>query len=106
MLCQDSQQPSTGSSLHAYLYLKVVICWCIYCIFIQGIHAVENGGWEVKKDPGTGEVRYEVTACGLWDLPTELTWSQRQSPHGNPGRGKDPADGSAWGWPWSGMGGR
>lgn len=64
-LCQDSQLPSTGSSLHTYLDLKVVIRWCIYCIFIQGIHAVESGGWEVEEDPGTGEVRYRVTACGL-----------------------------------------
>lgn len=44
MLCQDSQLLSNGSSLHTYLNLKVVIGWCIYCIFIQGIHTVENAG--------------------------------------------------------------
>lgn len=34
----------TGSSLHTYLGLEVAVPGCIYCVFIQGIHAVESGG--------------------------------------------------------------
>lgn len=42
----------TSSSLHTHLGLEVLVLRCIYCVFIQGIHTVESGGWRVEEGPG------------------------------------------------------
>lgn len=44
----------TSSSLHTHLVPRVVVSRCVYCVFIQGIHAVESEGWGVEEGPGTG----------------------------------------------------
>lgn len=48
---------ATSSSLHTHLGLDIVVPRVIYCVFIQGIHAVESGGWGVGDGRDTGGLR-------------------------------------------------